>query len=80
MKAPSSLTVVSQTNRSNTHNNLSEYNNPNAQANVMMNGWAGPSDTQNFADAEFVANGDDDSETPFMGNHVVKTVRNLRMR
>ena len=46
----------------------------------MMNGWAGPSDTQNFADAEFVANADDDSETPFMGNHVVKTVRNLRMR
>ena len=55
-----------------------------------MNNFAGPSDTQNFAH-----NGDmyqeevgyiegdpseDTSEVPFMGNHVVKTVRNLRMR
>ena len=48
---------------------------------VMMNNFAGPSDTQNFAEPHYIEDDDDlDSETPFMGNHVVKTVRNLRLR
>lgn len=57
----------------------------------MMNNFAGPSDTQNFAQNSDMyqqeENGyiegdpsEDNSEVPFMGNHVVKTVRNLRMR
>ena len=52
-----------------------------------MNNFAGPSDTQNFApnlnaelEGEQIADDDNNSETPFMGNHIVKTVRNLRMR
>ena len=58
---------------------------------VMMNNFAGPSDTQNFAnngdmyqdeEGGYIEGdpSDDTSEVPFMGNHVVKTVRNLRMR
>ena len=53
----------------------------------MMNNFAGPSDTQNFApnNNEIIDNegaiDDENSETPqYMGNHIVKTVRNLRMR
>lgn len=52
----------------------------------MMNNFAGPSDTQNFApnNNEIIDNegaiDDENSETPqYMGNHIVKTVRNLRM-
>eukprot|EP00354_Favella_ehrenbergii_P011305 CAMPEP_0170457752 /NCGR_PEP_ID=MMETSP0123-20130129/4936_1 /TAXON_ID=182087 /ORGANISM="Favella ehrenbergii, Strain Fehren 1" /LENGTH=74 /DNA_ID=CAMNT_0010721643 /DNA_START=124 /DNA_END=348 /DNA_ORIENTATION=- len=47
-----------------------------------MNNFAGPSDTQNFARQSvgyMDGAGDDNADTPFMGNHVVKTVRNLRM-
>jgi len=46
----------------------------------MMNNFAGPSDTQNFTTTSNGYVEDDlNEETPFMGNHVVKTVRNLRM-
>ena len=63
---------------------MSQMHNPNAG--IMMNNFAGPSDTQNFAENNAMNQGDDtpvgtdNSDTPFMGNHVVKTVRNLRMR
>ena len=77
------MTVV--TNRSSTQNRMTDYaasQNPNGG--VMMNNFAGPSDTQNFADQNFDEGAvdqeiDDGGETPFMGNHVVKTVRNLRL-
>jgi len=53
----------------------------------MMNNFAGPSDTQNFAAVNNAVNSgyadepadQQNGETPFMGNHIVKTVRNLRM-
>ena len=79
MKGPSSMTVV--TNRSSTQNRMTDYGAGQNPGGVMMNNFAGPSDTQNFADQNFEDAGDEDidGETPFMGNHVVKTVRNLRL-
>lgn len=46
----------------------------------MMNNFAGPSDTQNFAAASNGYVEDENGEMQYMGNHVVKTVRNLRLR
>ena len=55
-----------------------------------MNNFAGPSDTDNFPpsdeqmrySSELMQQEADDADpnTPFMGNHIVKTVRNLRMK
>ena len=92
MKGPSNMSLVSASNRSaNNNNNMrnSDYTGMASEGgvpanNVMMNNFAGPSDTQNFATSDFIEGqehaGFDGDDTPFMGNHVVKTVRNLRMR
>jgi len=48
-----------------------------------MNNFAGPPDANNFPhsdNGQYEEDGDGTDETPFMGNHIVKTVRNLRMR
>ena len=59
-----------------------------SRPNAIMNNFAGPSDSENFNGPIIDDNGFDENGmqvmnedgTPFMGNHVVKTVRNLRMR
>ena len=49
MKGQSSISVVtSGTQRASTDNRLNEMHNPNSG--IMMNNFAGPSDTQNFAE------------------------------
>ena len=88
MKGMSNMSLVSGTNRSNNQLRQSDYAGNASEGppvnNVMMNNFAGPSDTQNFATQEYeeqMAEGMLNPDgTPFMGNHVVKTVRNLRMR
>ncbi len=52
MKGQSSISVVtSGTQRASTDNRLNEMpTNPNPNAGIMMNNFAGPSDTQNFAE------------------------------
>ena len=86
MKGLSSQTV-GMSQRSSTQNRLTDYN--NARPSIIMNNFAGPSDTDNFPSQEVQAQyaaGEsnnsmvEDPNTPFMGNHIVKTVRNLRMR
>ena len=85
MKGPSSFSVGASSNnnavhRSNTQNRFGSE--VTQSQNVMMNNFAGPSDTQNFAHASngYVDGEDDNGDVRYMGNHVVKTVRNLRMR
>ncbi len=54
----SSISVVtSGTQRASTENRLNEmHSNNNPNAGIMMNNFAGPSDTQNFADNQQIVN------------------------
>ena len=82
MKGPSSISLGASSNnvvqRSNTQNRFASE--VSQSQNIMMNNFAGPSDTQNFAAASNGYVEDENGEMQYMGNHVVKTVRNLRLR
>ena len=53
------MTVV--TNRSSTQNRMTDYaGNQHAAQGIMMNNFAGPSDTQNFAEQNFDQDGMED--------------------
>ena len=90
LKGPSNMSLGQQSNLT-SGQRLTDYANHNRPS-AMMNNFAGPSDSENFngpiVDDDMmydengmpVMGGTESDGTPFMGNHVVKTVRNLRMR